>query len=147
MNSKSYIISENIALGDKKDKLSLYYQPNEKNLGMVSANFMENSKTIEVDVMSLDQYVKENGIDKIDFIKIDVEGFENNVLIGMKKTLELFSPMILIEIFDEYTINSNHNNAHNYLTHIGYSKYFIDDFGNLSNENTNPIRKNYFYKK
>ena len=45
----------------------------------------------------------------------------------MKKTLELFSPMILIEIFDEGSINSNHHNAHDYLTHIGYSKYFIDD--------------------
>ena len=40
--------------------------------------------------------------------------------------------MILIEIFDEGSINSNHHNAHDYLTHIGYSKYFIDDFGNLS---------------
>lgn len=147
LNSKSNIISENIALGDKKDELSLYYQPNEKNLGIVSANFMENSKTIEVDVMSLDEYVNENGIDKIDFIKIDVEGFENQVIVGMKKTLELFSPMILIEIFDEGSINSNHHNAHDYLTRIGYSKYYIDDFGNLSSENTNPNRKNYFYKK
>ena len=147
LNGISYITSENIALGDKKDELSLYYQPTEKNLGMVSANFMENSKTIEVDVMSFDEYVNENGIDKIDFIKIDVEGFENQVIMGMKKTLELFSPMILIEIFDEGLINSNHHNAHDYLTRIGYSKYFIDDFGNLSSENTNPIRKNYFYKK
>ena len=147
LNSKSYIISENIALGDKKDELSLYYQPTEKNLGMVSANFIENSKTIEVDVMSFDEYVNENGIDKIDFIKIDVEGFENQVIIGMRKTLELFSPMILIEIFDEGSINSNHHNAHDYLTRIGYSKYFIDDFGNLSSENTNPNRKNYFYRK
>ncbi len=147
LNSKSYIISENIALGDKKDELSLYYQPNEKNLGMVSANFMENSKTIEVDVMSFDEYVNENGVDKIDFIKIDVEGFENQVITGMKKTLELFSPMILIEIFDEGIIKSNHNNAHDYLTHIGYSKYFIDDFGNLTSENTNANRKNYLYKK
>ena len=147
LNSKSNIISENIALGDKKDELSLYYQPNEKNLGIVSANFMENSKTIEVDVMSLDEYVNENGIDKIDFIKIDVEGFENQVIVGMKKTLELFSPMILIEIFDEGSINSNHHNDHDYLTRIGYSKYYNDDFGNLSSENTNQNRKNYFYKK
>lgn len=147
LNSKSYIISENIALGDKKDELKLYYQPNEKNLGMVSANFMENSKTIKVDVMSFDEYVKENGVDKIDFIKIDVEGFENQVINGMKKTLELFSPMILIEIFDEDILKSNHHNAHDYLTRIGYSKYFIDDFGNLTGENTNPNRKNYFYKK
>ena len=147
LNSKSYIISENIALGDKKDELKLYYQPNEKNLGIVSANFMENSKTIKVDVMSFDEYVKENGVDKIDFIKIDVEGFENQVINGMKKTLELFSPMILIEIFDEDILKSNHHNAHDYLTRIGYSKYFIDDFGNLTGENTNPNRKNYFYKK
>ena len=92
MNSKSYIISENIALGDKKDELKLYYQPIEKNLGMVSANFMENSKTIKVDVMSFDEYVNENGVDKIDFIKIDVEGFENQVIIGMKKHWNYFLP-------------------------------------------------------
>ena len=56
---------------------------------------MENSKTIKVDFMSFDEYVKENGVDKIDFIKIDVEGFENQVINGMKKTLELFSQKIL----------------------------------------------------
>ena len=55
--------------------------------------------------------------------------------------------MILIEIFDDEILKSNHHNAHDYLTHIGYSKYFIDDFGNLSSElYTNTNRKNYFYK-
>jgi FkbM family methyltransferase len=34
------------------------------------------------DIHMLDDYVKDNNIDRIDFLKIDVEGFESNVLKG-----------------------------------------------------------------
>jgi Methyltransferase FkbM domain len=56
-------------------------------------------KMIEVDI--LDDILKNKSIDKVDFIKIDVEGFENSVLLGAKKTLQT-KPILFIEIDDNY---------------------------------------------
>ena len=42
----------------------------------------QDAKSIEVSMISGDQYCRENSIDEIDFLKIDVEGFELEVLKG-----------------------------------------------------------------
>ena len=146
-NKLSMITAENMAIGDQRGMLKLYYQPSENNLGMVSATHLENSKVHEVEVLSLDDYLENRDVDKIDFIKIDVEGFEYRVLFGMKKTLATYSPKILIEIFDTDEVKMENQNTHNFLIEMGYAKHFIDDEGNLSDQNMNPIRKNYFYQK
>ena len=46
------------------------------------------AEEIEVPVRTGDDYVAEHGIDKIDFLKIDVEGAEERVLRGFAKTFE-----------------------------------------------------------
>lgn len=43
--------------------------------------------TIDVPITTLDMFVEEQGIDEIDFLKIDVEGAELKVLQGLSKTL------------------------------------------------------------
>jgi len=43
-----------------------------------------------------------NMFNKIDVIKIDVEGFEYQVLLGAKSLIALHQPAIIIEIFNEY---------------------------------------------
>ena len=45
-------------------------------------------KTIKIDVISLDELIKENNSLKIDFIKLDVHGAEYDVLKGANKVLE-----------------------------------------------------------
>lgn len=47
---------------------------------------------------TLDEYVEKAKIEKLDFIKLDVEGFEGRVLEGGKKTLSKFEPIILCEL-------------------------------------------------
>ncbi|QLH74224.1 MAG: FkbM family methyltransferase [Methanomassiliicoccales archaeon] len=43
------------------------------------------NEDINKNIISLDNYIDTNSIDRIDFIKIDVEGMENDVLLGAKK--------------------------------------------------------------
>jgi FkbM family methyltransferase len=54
-------------------------------------------------VISLDEYIKSPNFkdDYIDLIKIDVEGFEEEVLLGAKETLEKYNPIIFIEAWPE----------------------------------------------
>ncbi len=42
-------------------------------------------KNIEVPVTTLDDFVKENGLTRVDFIKMDTEGFEAQIINGAKK--------------------------------------------------------------
>ena len=51
-----------------------------------------------VRLQTLDDYCEKNEIDKIDFIKIDVEGHEYKTLAGGMKTIEKLMPTMLIEM-------------------------------------------------
>ena len=61
----------------------------------------------DVEILTLDGYVEDRKIDRIDFIKIDVEGFELDVLKGAKEVLKKFSPYLLFEYDPERVMNRN----------------------------------------
>jgi len=65
---------------------------------------VENNK-IYIPTMSLD-YLMNYFQNKISVIKIDVEGFEYNVILGSNKFLEKFKPVIIIEINQENFIKT-----------------------------------------
>mgnify|MGYP003975370007 CR=1 FL=1 len=54
--------------------------------------------TVGASAVTLDNFIKENNITQIDFIKLDVDGFEYSVLSGGEKILEIFKPTILMEL-------------------------------------------------
>jgi len=54
--------------------------------------------TEQVAVITLDQWAEENKIESIDLLKIDVEGFEPQVIAGAKQTLQRGTRQIIIEI-------------------------------------------------
>lgn len=58
-------------------------------------------KELEIDCITLVDFITKNNIDKIDLIKIDVETHEPEVLEGMGGYLDKFKPDFLIEIWDK----------------------------------------------
>ncbi len=63
--------------------------------------------------------------EKIDFIKIDVEGYENDVLIGMKSSITEYHPTILVEI--EKRHNENYMRVFDFLFREGYRSYITEN--------------------
>lgn len=53
--------------------------------------------TIDVDVITLDSLVKQEKLEKLDFIKIDAEGAELPILQGGLYTLQTFKPKLVLE--------------------------------------------------
>lgn len=60
-----------------------------------SANQIDNSGTIEVETVSLDNDI----LEKIDIIKMDIEGSEHNALIGCKNHIINDNPTLLISVY------------------------------------------------
>lgn len=58
-----------------------------------------NVNSIEVKVNTIDNYVKTNNIEKIDFIKMDIEGAERRALIGATETIKKYKPRLSICIY------------------------------------------------
>jgi len=55
---------------------------------------------VRVPIKSLDSFFETNGIDQLDFVKCDVDGYEVPVLKGAEKVFKKYHPKVLIEIQD-----------------------------------------------
>ncbi len=86
MNKCGNVTAENQGLSDKTETLSLYLS--EENSSDHSTYPVAGRRSTEVPVVSLDDYCHDNDLGRIDFIKIDVQGFEPVVLRGMSETLD-----------------------------------------------------------
>jgi FkbM family methyltransferase len=94
--SKEYGFSAfNAGCGEEKGKLKLY-DYKEGGQGSQHASLYnevfddfhrKGAISVDVDVIKLDDFVKEKQIDVIDFIKIDTEGHELKVLEGLRETI------------------------------------------------------------
>jgi len=85
------------------DKTSLLCKNNVNTLShsMIDSDFYLKSakNTEEIKLTSLDNFVKEKNISSVDFIKIDVEGYELKVLLGAKSVISRFKPIIVVSAY------------------------------------------------
>lgn len=75
---------------------------NEYNSGGNSITASEGTK---INIHTADSFVESNGISRIDFIKIDVEGYEARVLSGAQQLITKFKPVIFAEVVDSFLMN------------------------------------------
>lgn len=73
------------------------FESNKKNAG-VDASYQE----VTVEIIKLDQFINDEKIEAPNFIKIDVEGFEYNVLLGMTDILGAGKTKVMVEIQANY---------------------------------------------
>ena len=88
------VINKFTSANDKSEKASL-----EKNLDKLSFIDKDNLREFDVSIKKLDSLNFFNSHSKVDFLKIDVEGYEYEVIQGAKKFIDFNSPkFIQIEI-------------------------------------------------
>ena len=82
------------AVGAEPGRLSFHRDPNGSAWGFLSDELGQT----EVPVVAIDDTVAELGLDRVDFVKIDVEGGELAVLQGATDTLERHRPIVVFEV-------------------------------------------------
>jgi len=101
------LIVHDCALHSEKGDLELFIPKN--HLASVSTTVQNRHETvlekfeytekIVVKAITLDDFVHENRIERVDFIKIDVEGSEKEVIEGAEKTIKKFKPKMAIAAY------------------------------------------------
>lgn len=100
-NSISNITTCNFGLGESNQSLD-FYAPIGQNKGVGSFVRNEVGESIgKLEIRKGDDVVLGLGVDKIDFIKIDVEGMEISVLKGLLDTIRTYKPVMFIEMSPE----------------------------------------------
>lgn len=65
-------------------------------------------REISVHVDTLDDYLVSKGVDRLDLLKLDVEGAEMLFLDGARQALTTFRPLIIVEAIDDITHSWGH---------------------------------------
>jgi len=79
------------------------------------------TKVEKVPIITLDSYVRNNNVKHIDFIKIDVEGAERDVLKGGIEVLTTLCPVLMVEMADVATQQFGYLAVENYK--------YLEDYG------------------
>lgn len=83
----------------------------------------------EIEIIRFDDFVAENSFERIDLMKIDVEGYEMKVLQGAEQSLKKFLPILFIELDDD-NLKAQRDSARAlvlFLERLGYEIYRADD--------------------
>ena len=152
------IVLENIALG-AENKIIEFNQFNESSSSTIKdinkeskyykrkfrlINFLNNKKTfqkIKIKVSKLKDYIEKNNIKKIDFMKIDTEGYEYEILLGLENKIKLVDIIMFEHHYDNMIIkNYTFTDINNFLKMNNFNQIYKSKM---------PFRKTfeYIYKR
>lgn len=98
----------------------------------LAINQQNNKKSAEVLTVSIDDFVREKKLPRVDFIKMDIEGAELGALKGAEETLRTFRPKLGISVYHK---ESDFIEIPTYLDKLGLGyKFFLDHFTIYGNE-------------
>ncbi len=127
---------ENIGLSEKKDilKFNISLSAYDAWNSFANLNDVGDFNSMEVPVISIDQYLIDNKIDRVDLVKIDVEGWE---LFVLKGSLHLLSPdnapVLMIEFTETNAFSAGYycGELFDYVESFGYNWYSYNAEDNI----------------
>jgi FkbM family methyltransferase len=129
LRNKSNVTVIQKAVADTSGIIKLYPSPL-LNVDHRTYSSQNSNVTYEVEKISIDDYV--NGKFKIDFIKMDIQGFETEALMGMRKTLSENNDILLLMEFWPYGLHqagSSSETLYKLVVENGFNIYRIDEKG------------------
>lgn len=97
------VVAENLGLGDAEASTPMFkdYPGNSGGNRVVYDAEANRAGVTDVRITTLDRYVETRSVGTVDFVKIDVEGYERAVLAGARTLLAEHRPKLFIELDDD----------------------------------------------
>lgn len=140
----------NFGLSNTKQDLKFYFH--KEGSGNASAAVMNEERenmVINCHVDTLDNYFQQQGLEKLDFIKCDVEGAELLTFQGGRQTIEKHKPIVFTEMLRKWSAKFNYhpNEIINLFKEMGYGCYFVDsgELKKIKEMTDKTIETNFFF--
>jgi len=122
-----------LALSDRADRASLFVTAEHSGLStlvsdsIVAAGYFGQPSAVSVKTMTFDEWRERESVDRVDLMKIDVEGFEARVLAGMARSLRerRIARVVCETAWD--------GAAHRMLVDSGFKPTFLENVGSVDN--------------
>ncbi|MEM2233259.1 MAG: FkbM family methyltransferase [Nitrososphaerota archaeon] len=101
LNKITHVAVLREALWNKSGERASIMLSSKSGLSSVMRKPTESVGQIEVRTATLDEIVRRQGLNRVDFVKIDVEGAELRVIEGCEELLAEFKPLLLVEVKGE----------------------------------------------
>lgn len=133
----------NQVISDQKGEINFFVSSSKGDNANSISNYKENERklsSIRINSTSIDSFVKEHNLNKLDFFKIDVEGAECKVIRGGKNSIIKFKPKMLLSIHPKaiFQLNDNLHDEFDFLKGLGYKIYFngilINSYSDIAGE-------------
>lgn len=114
-------------LGSNKSTASLKYNPLSTGWSSINGIGVDYQQTAEITIDRLDDFVSEQGLNRVDFIKVDVEGYEMEVFRGGEVTFSTFKPVVQFEYNRTGAVNSGWSlrDAYDFFSKCGYHSFHL----------------------
>ena len=139
LNGLKNIVTFSTALSEKPGKACLYHGPDPVRNSLGKAPSWA-GEAEEVATESLDNILRQAFIERVDVIKIDVEGAEELVLRGANHTITTMRPIVIFEINPEASacLDLPAHGASKLLKSLGYEFLIIDEQARGDNAGLQP---------
>jgi FkbM family methyltransferase len=97
LNALSNVEVEPIGVYDRTGVLELHYTSKHPGGSFFAESAIDAGELESIEVTSIDEWAERVGLERLDLVKLDVEGSELRVLRGAEKTLRRFKPALFVE--------------------------------------------------
>ncbi len=129
LNKYTNVRTNDVAMSNKPDKVRFFVSRDTGFSSLKDTSRKVIRKKIEVSCTTLDEYVLKNNVNKIDFLKIDIEGAEKLMLTGATDALKSRKlKLIFIELINLNLsiFNESVESVVLLLKSFGYSPFVVD---------------------
>jgi len=150
LNNFENIHTFNIGLSDEEGSFKFYYDNTlSVNASLTNVSDSNNIKETVCSVLTIDKFVEQQKINKIDFIKCDVEGAEFLVFKGGIEIIKRDLPIIFSEMLRKWSIKFNYhpNDIIAFFRNLGYDCFVLRENKLLKflSVDENTVDTNYFF--
>lgn len=123
VNGCTNVLTMNVALGAHKAHVGLKRPAS--NTGTTHVDLTGTGHVMDSGDSILGDLI---GMPKLDYIKMDTEGSEQNILKGLQSTIYIHRPVMQIELIDKHLMRYGYDSAHviGWMIAMGYKPYFYD---------------------